>query len=437
MYGESTSLMVSSRRALLSSMAVGVPALFGGCVTGGDSVVAVEGDVPESVRRRCRRAARRTLEIVDGSLEGPVQITFVSPRETGDRGPSPDAFTREIRRAQHVTGDATTASVRRLARAFHATYDGGERTISFVDPSSPLLEDAMATFASEDVPPIEAWYPPGSVVAHELTHAVQRDRFDAIPAADTTTDAASARQAVVEGTASYVADRYRGACRNGEYESCAQRPVSLAELRRDPVVVARRRQQYVNGSAFAGVLHEAGGWDAIWRVHESPPATTFDTTYPERYLNGATTPESVSALETGRNWIRMDEDRLGVAGVYAKLFALGVTSLPDQLASSTSDSTSAVAYRSPLLESWVGDRFVAYGHVDESDRTGHVWRIRLRSADDASALARAVERGYDRRGDPVDVGWRLGDRYVTVEVTGDAVAFWMAPSASGLEDLQS
>lgn len=437
----------SSRRALLSSAAVGLPALLGGCARLRDSIVVVRGDVPDEVRARCRRAARRTLDIVDGDLDERVRVAFVPPRSDGGRdasageGPTDD-FTREVRRAQHVGNDdgRFDSDVLAFARTLHATYDSSSRTISFVDPSAPMLSDALEAVASDDVPAPSTWYPPEPVVAHELTHAIQRDRVASIPAADRSVDARRARQAVVEGTASYVAGVYRASCRDDEYDTCSVAPISRGPVRRAPSLVASSRQQYVNGRAFVAALAANDGWDAIWRAHESPPATTLDTTFPDRFLDGGTTPTSVASPETGRDWIRIDQNRLGVSGVYAKLFALGVVSLSDSAAALPSSTTNAttyrVAYRSSLVESWVGDRFVAYGHVDDPSRVGHVWRIRLGSTTAARALARPVERAYDRRGELVDDYWRVDGRYAGVDATGDVVALWMAPDRSGIDGLR-
>jgi hypothetical protein len=412
-----------------------------------DSLIVVRGDVPDEVRARCRRAARRTLGIVDGDLAERVRVAFVPPRSDGGRDASAaeglaDVFTREVRRAQHVGNEdgRFDSDVLAFARTLHAAYDSSSRTISFVDPSAPMLSDALEAVASDDVPDPSAWYPPEPVVAHELTHAIQRDRVASIPAADRSVDATCARQAVVEGTASYVAGVYRASCRDGEYDTCSVTPISRAPVRRTPSLVASGRQQYVNGRAFVAALAANGGWDAIWRVHDSPPATTFDTTFPDRFLDGGTTPTSVASPETGRDWIRIDQDRLGVSGVYAKLFALGAVSLSDPAAALPSSTTNAttyrVAYRSPLVESWVGDRFVAYGHVDDPSRVGHVWRIRLRSTTAARALAGAVERAYDRRGESVCDHWRVDGRYAGIDASGEVVALWMAPDRSGVDGLR-
>lgn len=425
-----------TRRDILSLCTIGGVSGVFGCLGRGNSILAFDDSVDADVRRRCRRAAERTLQIVDGTLDGPVRVSFVDSRASQLRNRS--RFDRAYNRARHVSEPEPAVDFTR----FQGGYNHSTRTISFVDPYGEAIQTAISniTDRTTDYSSPTEWYPSGAHLAHELTHAIQHDRVDSVHPGDGTSDGRNARVAVTEGMADYVAGRYLAACRDGQYDSCARIPFSLASHYRSLAALALGRLQYINGRAFVAQLAARGGWTDIWAAYRSPPATAVDTMFPDRYETGPTEPVSVDSPDTVKAWIPIQDDRLGVEALYTKLFALGIASIDDSdaalSASITERTTYEFAYRTPLLDGWLGDRFVAYGHVDDPDRLGYVWRTVWTNESDAERLASVVERAYDdsasRRGDD----WLFDDTIVSVDHLGRMVTFRMAPDLSAAEQLR-
>ncbi|MFC4408158.1 hypothetical protein [Haloarchaeobius iranensis] len=402
---------------------------------GRGSVLRFGDGVDADTRARCRRVERRIGDLVGRRLDAPVHVRFVDPG-AGDVAGASDAtgrFASAVAAAQAIDGVTWPSSVpARLAR-----YDGSTRTVSFLDPEE--LDLSRIADRYDVVLPDGDWYPHDPLVAHELTHALQDGLVGTIDPADATRDAAAACETVVEGTADYVAGLYRAACRDGRYDDYRLGPGGRLHPDAPLFVVAGDRPRYVNGRVFAHELVREAGWDALWRAHRSPPATTAAITYPTRFRKGGSTPVEPALAATGADWLPIGRDRLGVEGLYTLLYALGQVSLDDEAAQVDPDVTAATtfryAFRTTLLRDWLGDRLAAYGYVDDLDRFGYEWRTVWRSPTAAARVAAAVRDGFAARGRSVDDGWRVADRVVWVERRDDGVSVRAAPDRAAVGDL--
>jgi hypothetical protein len=126
------------------------------------------------------------------------------------------------------------------------------------------------------------------VLAHELTHALEDQRFGIVHEAQGSGDAALARLALVEGTATTVMERYvvryfgAGELFGGLLAGAAQSGPTLPPVLQDQLVFP-----YTGGAAFVQHLQRrAGGrWtlvDLAERVR--PPASTEQILHPEKWI---------------------------------------------------------------------------------------------------------------------------------------------------------
>src|SRR5205085_6086849 len=68
---------------------------------------------------------------------------------------------------------------------------------------------------------------------------------------------------------------------------------------------------YEEGVAFAALLYQNGGWDAVDAAFKNPPRSTEQVLHPDRYIGGdAPKPIALPALQLN-GWHRITEDTLG------------------------------------------------------------------------------------------------------------------------------
>lgn len=233
---------------------------------------------------------------------------------------------------------------------------------------------------------IADWIPAGqqrTVMAHELTHALQDQHFHLRPwmrAARPNDDAEAARQAVVEGSAVAAMLDYelRGLGRSvkdlpdlepliSSVTGDATRSPELSAA--PPYLRAALLFPYLQGAVFTqAVLKARGGWEGFAAVFARPPASTREILHPELYLQGtgAVKPVRLPAARRWQpsGWKLLDEN------------VVGEFNLRQILAAGGDERTAA-----DVAAGWRGDRYA----VLERKREEHpmlIWRLRL--ADDAA-----------------------------------------------------
>ena len=168
-------------------------------------------------------------------------------------------------------------------------------------------------------------------LAHELTHVLQKQWFDAKYGAGTF-DGTLAVRALIEGDADLVADLY---CeRNGipiyKIRSLSGNP--LTDIGIFP---------YVFGDSFVRYLYGKGGWNLVNEAYRHYPISTAQIMHPELYLENVT-PMNVS-LSVPANWSVVRDDRMGEFYVYVLL--RDVARLDDETAWNVSSA-------------WLGDHLI-------------------------------------------------------------------------------
>jgi hypothetical protein len=163
-----------------------------------------------------------------------------------------------------------------------------------------------------------------TIMAHELTHALQDQHFDLSrlekwPRHDS--DAQGAMQALVEGDATFTMSRYMTAqplrflgmiasslFPQGNSELFYGAPRSLQQSMTFP---------YIQGMQFVSQLYQKGRWPLVNRAFTKLPASTEHILHPDKYLAGEApvkVPLRHISRTIGRGWKLVDHDVNGEFG---------------------------------------------------------------------------------------------------------------------------
>ncbi|MBS1870921.1 MAG: hypothetical protein JSS99_14805 [Actinobacteria bacterium] len=251
----------------------------------------------------------------------------------------------------------------------------GEQVAGYYDPRRKRL--ALVRGAGVD----------DVTLAHELTHALEDQYADLEKlGAGGGDDASTAQQALVEGSATYVMDRYAA-----RWPSRAPLGDALAGMTQVtgatplPQYVARTLVfPYFQGEAFVRALLSAGGggWTLVNVAERArPPRTTAEILQPSRWLR-AQQPVRVALRSAGAPWRRLTASTLG----------------EEDLAALLTPSTGAGAARA-LTGGWRGGRYALWrrGPLPAAGcpapcraRDVLVLAVRMRDASAARALGAAL-----------------------------------------------
>jgi len=218
-----------------------------------------------------------------------------------------------------------------LRAAIEELYRG--QIAAFYDPRSKQLVLATAALRAGGLPVRILSLLGGRdlvgelLVAHELTHALQDQRWglptEPEPLLDSHGDRLLARRALLEGDATLAGFAYlqrgtpsRDTIDEIEHRLHAIAPTLAAEYPRVPEVIrASLAFQYDAGTAFAGWALAEGGWNEVDRTHEDPPASTEQVLHPARYFGVRDRPIGITLGGTeeieAAGWRRVLEDTLG------------------------------------------------------------------------------------------------------------------------------
>lgn len=194
-----------------------------------------------------------------------------------------------------------------------------------------------------------------TVMAHELTHALQDQHFnlsrlDKWPRHDS--DAKLAMSSLVEGDATLVMSRYMTANPFrilGALGSVLRPQSDTAALRASPRLIRETLIfPYVQGMAFTTILYGKGGWAEVSRAFDHLPQSTQQVLHFDQYLAGKA-PVHVGLRDVsarlGAGWKLFDHD---VDGEMGSALVLGEF-LPEK-----SEVDAAT-------KGWAGDRYAVYG----------------------------------------------------------------------------
>jgi hypothetical protein len=243
-----------------------------------------------------------------------------------------------------------------------------------------------------------------SVMAHELTHALEDQSFNIdmwIKSARPNDDAELARDAVSEGSAVAAMVDYALRDRNIGVRDLpdvtqVMGPSVLAEMAKDPklskapgLIGDELLFPYLAGATFTQQFLKAhSGWGDLKLIFENPPVSTQQIMHPDLYLKGVK-PRSVALPKwkgvVPADWKLLEENLIGE-------FGLGEI-LKQFLGQDRADLISSA---------WAGDRYAVFEDA-RTKQTPLVFRLALDNEDDAARFfgmySEALERKYSARKD--------------------------------------
>jgi hypothetical protein len=243
-----------------------------------------------------------------------------------------------------------------------------------------------------------------TVMAHELTHALEDQSFDIDPwikAARPNDDAELARQSVSEGSAlaamvDYTLRDQNVTVRDLPDVALLIRSGAVEEMDKDPNLAKAPgyiRDElifpYLAGTTFSQQFLKAHkGWQDIALIFQNPPVSTQQIIHPDLYLSGVKPDTVTLPLWKGlipADWKLLEENVMGE-------FGLGEI-LKQFLGQQQADAISPA---------WAGDRYAVFENL-KTKSTPLVLRLALDNPDDAARMfgrySEALELKYKSRRD--------------------------------------
>lgn len=265
---------------------------------------------------------------------------------------------------------------------------------SLVDIQRRQTLSILAAASGGEIYIVEDYFNPldrlesSKVLAHELTHIVQGYYFpERMPS---TYDASKAWTALIEGDASFTADRYAEYLKASEGCSASGRggdmPPSMVELWLFP---------YKYGVNFVSYLYKEGGWDLVDKAYYRPPNTTEQIIHPEKYLVGEGF-QRVSSPKPKGGYEVIRTDRFGEH--FIRVFLSSHIDLEESVKASTG---------------WNGDNFTYYRVNGENL---FAWSIAWDTDRDRLEFHESMERLMEAvKAIPLGNGtWRIGWRRLSL-----------------------
>ncbi|MEF8812392.1 MAG: Hvo_1808 family surface protein [Halovenus sp.] len=299
------------------------------------------------------------------------------------------------------------------------------------------------------------------VLAHEVGHAIQDQRFNLSRFDRDTSDLDIGTQGLIEGDVDRVEYQYLQACEEELWEEpCLQEDFGEGggggqEEPASWALYFNNFQPYSDGPTFIEHVYEQGGWEAVNAVYDNPPRSSAEVINPETYGEFERENLTVPDRSTGE-WERLtfddgpNYDVIGQAGITATFMQVPYeTREQDDIIIQPQsflnlgpegevDEFDPLEYDHPETDGWRNDRLYVYRNGNE---TGVVWKLAWANSTEAAQFATAYRelvafRGGERHPDYENVytfenatEW---DLTVAVETRGDRVVIVTAP---GVDDL--
>lgn len=356
-------------------------------------------DVPEpqlSDTRELRRLAARELERNGSARE--LRADGIVLRLLGLLGPEDEI-------------DEIAADLTALAAAYYDPRDGELFVVSDAVPAGPEVVEF--------------------VLAHELTHALEDQRFGLPTDAGVSDERDLAELALVEGTATALMIDYARLHLDPLALGLQAAGIDPGEAAALPDFLEQQVEfTYLGGAELVDRLRRRAGWRGVDRAYRTrPPLTTEQVLHPRKYFAGEPPLPVRIATGPGPGWTPLDDDVIGEFFT-AQMLRVGIAG--------------EVAERA--VAGWGGDRYRLWGRRRAGGecaadcRADHALVARWRW--DSAAHAReflAALAGYvvDGLGGEPAAGttWSLDGGWAAVGARGDEVALALGPSARLAERL--
>jgi len=328
--------------------------------------------------------------------------------------------------------DAIQEQIRVQASAPAAFYDTEEEFMAFVTNSS-TVEQLDET-----------------ILAHELTHALQDDHFElAVVFEQPTNDRYLSSAGVVEGDADLIQSRYRENCGGGWSSECII--PAAGEPPEVPNWNLLLNQLSVYHMPLVEDTYDISGLESVNALFGDWPETTTETINPELY-NSFEAANVTVADQSAENWRRVQSgnrtaNTVGQAGMtamfmgpsFASQFQNHVVDNPQAFVEEVTQTGQSFDYGIPETSGWQGDSL--YGYANGENQTGGVWVTSWANATAASNFAGTYEALAQNTGASLADGYENvytfpdNDEYemaVAIEADGGRVTIVTAPNVDSL-----
>jgi hypothetical protein len=387
----------------------GLDGLFGGgsaldlvgCIgmpSGGGS-----GALPDDTRAAIDAIAAQVEAERELAFTGPVAAEILAPGALAER-------VRSLTLEDYSEADADVDA--RLLAALGAIPPGTDLRALVID----LLGDQVAGFYDPDTGEMVAL---GGAdldamtkvtLAHELTHALT-DQALGLPdlaGFDGQTDAALAAQAVIEGDATLLMQRWAMSYLSlmEQFGMAGDSIGAQADLAGVPYHLQQQLVfPYLAGMNFVCDHFTDAGWVGVDALYSALPRTTAEILWPERYRNSETPRETTLPRAPGAGWETLRTDTLGAAELMWLFEAPG------------GETRAALPDPGGAAAAWAGGRVAVFGRGDDS-----AVAVALADRDGGDRLCAAVAAWY-RAAFPAatEVPVEPGDRLAMDGPSQDAV----------------
>jgi len=306
---------------------------------------------------------------------------------------------------------------------------------------------------------------PELTLAHELTHALQDQKFGLGKFNQSTRELHNAKDGLIEGDANYLEHLYSERCENTWNEPCLT-PSSSSGSGGDIANMGAyliKFQPYSDGPAFVEGVHQRGGWEAVNDLYENPPASTEQVIHPDEYGEDQPTDFSIEDRTTD-GWERLEVEgrpnygSVGEASIFSMfMYPYYASQGQNQIVpardffnmkegSDELRSLDPLNYNSSYSDGWDGDRLAVYTNdAAAENETGYVWKSAWDSEEDASEFVEGYTKLLQHNGaqkvDGHENTWTIpadeafNDAFY-VQQRGDTVVVVNAPSVEELSNVR-
>lgn len=260
------------------------------------------------------------------------------------------------------------------------------------------------------------------VLAHELTHALEDQRFDLRDFGPLSDDRELARAALIEGSATALMNRYAAAHLDPAELAGDAGAIDPGTDELPRFALAELLFAYLSGARFIESLLElSDDWKLVDHAYRSrPPASSEQVLHPEKYLRNEEPRPAPRAASPGPGWRAVDRETMGEFAT-AEVLREGV---------GTPTARSAAA-------GWGGDRYVLWRragagpgagpHADHALSLAWRWDTKRDAREFADAARKWLDEGLDgtRAGENT---WRLPQGWAALRARDDDVFVALAPS---------
>lgn len=260
-----------------------------------------------------------------------------------------------------------------------------------------------------------------SVLAHELTHALQ-DQYKISDSTAKSFDGHSANLALTEGEAELVDMKYQEKC-NTDWQ-CVSSSDSSASPPQNLKLYKISIFPYLEGPKFVRHYKQKGGWDKITQIGQNnQPSSSEQIIHPKKYPSDQPvdiTPPQFDATQSVR------------AGTIST--RIGEQSMAAMI--SDSEGVQVSDYKLKATSGWEGDRLYEF---KVNDKQGYIWKTRWETKKDATQFRKAyvnLLKAYGAKQTSEGV-WTISsgsfaDSFIVVQ-NKTSVKIYNAESASGVK----